>query len=377
MRKTTLTWILVLSNNQKEFQQPSAYQQFNYEGEMYNIHTERGDLVVSPEHKVYAQTPSDSLNSLVLNISTLDCFLKPSSLDQMAQPNFNASANIGTSLSWISCLASCSNSLYSFGEIDDIYLLNSSIIGSICSEVNFEYLRRSGLFFLNSSILYAAVNNLIPSKSEFTIMNLTGFSLKNENNIFVSTINSIYHPASLCLFQTRSFNSLPNFKQSSSVNVEFSNNLSNLFSNKALFTFSAKNCLIDSEKFNSGNSSICCFNSGGIDKVILGILTPPSNNVYPVDNVHLFKPFAQNYNLIPITEAYELLQEGQEVTFLDENNQEIKITGITKEDYSGQIYGVDVENDIVLVRRNGLSILVPTNEPSGTKSSTVTFTGES
>ena len=45
------------------------------------------------------------------------------------------------------------------------------------------------------------------------------------------------------------------------------------------------------------------------------------------------------------------MREGKELMFMDENGSEVKVKSITKEDYSGKIYDVDVPNDVVLVRR--------------------------
>ncbi len=60
------------------------------------------------------------------------------------------------------------------------------------------------------------------------------------------------------------------------------------------------------------------------------------------------------FELIQITELYNLIQEGRNVWFLDSEGQEVRILDITKENYSGKIYDVDVDNDIVLVRRKNI-----------------------
>ncbi len=58
-----------------------------------------------------------------------------------------------------------------------------------------------------------------------------------------------------------------------------------------------------------------------------------------------------NFELMPITIVYDLINEGKEVYFLDSENKPIKVKSIEKEDYKGKIYDVDVPNDIILVRR--------------------------
>ncbi len=427
MKKITLTWMLVLSNNQKEFQQPSAYQQFNYEGEMYNIHTEKGDLIVSPEHKVYAQIEKDSLrnwsNSSVVKTLTNDCSFRCELFDQIGTLlNSKDKAKKGTS-DW----SEISGSAFNKNSFDSGIIsisANAACLASVYNSNGTLLLEQINSRYLSNSL----INDSGPSNLRlYLLINfLVNESLLNkEKTMLVSTTSSIYNlPSFFNLFNMSCLSCLPNFKQSSSVSLLFFNNSSNWCNALSLFTslsnsslaisdqftqlkpfmfsincsstanvieaiylhpasfsnrfnFSTlllRPCLNSSFQLTSGCSSNLFFNSSGIDNVILGIFIPPSNYLITSE---IFKPSASNYSLIPITEAYALLQEGKEITFFDENNQEIKITGITKEDYSGQIYGVDVENDIVLVRRNGLSILVPTNEPSGTKSSTVTFTGES
>ncbi len=62
------------------------------------------------------------------------------------------------------------------------------------------------------------------------------------------------------------------------------------------------------------------------------------------------------FSLEKISEIYSEISLGEvsseDLIFLDENLNEIKVKLITKVLYSGKIYDVDVENDIVLVRRN-------------------------
>ncbi|MBI2045527.1 hypothetical protein HYT23_05715 [Candidatus Pacearchaeota archaeon] len=58
-----------------------------------------------------------------------------------------------------------------------------------------------------------------------------------------------------------------------------------------------------------------------------------------------------DFKLIPVTQIYNELNQGKEIYFLNENNEPVKVKSIEKIPYNGKIYGVDVENDIVLVRR--------------------------
>ena len=228
----------------------------------------------------------------VENILILDCFLNASSFDQIGQFNFNASAKYGLSFACgDNSFALDSNSLYDCEDIIVINSFNLSIINSISLGFNLEYLTRSGMFCFNSSKTYFGENNSNLRCSEFIIVNRTGFSLKNENKILASSTNFIYHPSCLCLFQTLSFSSLPNFKQSSSVSSDFSNILSKSLSNRALLAFSDKNTRTDSEILSSGKELSCFFNSSGMDRVMFGIFDSPQSSVYSVKDVQLFKLF--------------------------------------------------------------------------------------
>jgi len=76
-----------------------------------------------------------------------------------------------------------------------------------------------------------------------------------------------------------------------------------------------------------------------------------------VKDVEIFKSSASknlsNFKLIQISEIYNNLENSSnELVFLDENLNEIKVNSITKVPYSGKIFDVDVSNDIVLIRRN-------------------------
>jgi intein/homing endonuclease len=374
--------VMTLNNEsgEKEWQIPVERQIFdNGDNDMYRIELvdengKESELVVSEEHKVYAklrednQTFNNSLKSFVLNTLTDNCFLNLGSFDQIGQFNFNASANIGTSLSCINCLACDSNCSNDSLGIILINLFNSSNISLNCTELILEYFNISDSFFFNSSITYSGVDISNPRKSELTIINRTGLSLKKDINMLVSTTNCIfYQPSFLYLFHIPSLILSPSFKQSSSVSSEFSSILSSFLSNKALLTFSSKNCLIDSEKFNSGNSSNLSFNSLGIDSVMFGIFEP---SVYSVEDVDIYKSFGEedlsNFKLQKITETYKQFENKEEIYFLDSENNPIRVKSITKEQYNGKIYDVDVENDIVLVRRKNSSEIWSGNSNNGT-----------
>jgi len=328
-----------------------------------NCKKKTGDLVVSEKHRVYSSS-REFLNSFVLNISTSGCSLNAGSLDQIAQLSLSASAKYGVSLSDLCGDNSCAFDSNSLKDSFGITLKNfciSNNASSNCSEVSLEYFNTSDLFFLNSSIAYEGIKSFMPRNSEFIIMNLTGFSLKNDIKMFASTTNCIfYQPSSLYLCHIPSFTLSPSLRQSSSVSSEFSNSLSSFLSSNALLTFSDRNLRTDSEKFNSGSASSCSLSSAGIDNVKFGILSSLDlDSVYSVKDVQLYKGFG----LRGITSVYEEFKNGEDVWFMSENRELVKVKNIRKVPYLDKIYDVDVENDIVLVERNGLVVWSGNSDP--------------
>ncbi|RKY96077.1 MAG: hypothetical protein DRQ03_07885, partial [Candidatus Hydrothermota bacterium] len=75
-----------------------------------------------------------------------------------------------------------------------------------------------------------------------------------------------------------------------------------------------------------------------------------SNNV---ENKYL-----NQFSLEKVTEIYKKLEENPDLEyyFLDKDKNPVKVLEIKKVPYSGRIYDVDVENDIVLVRRAGIPV---------------------
>jgi len=58
-----------------------------------------------------------------------------------------------------------------------------------------------------------------------------------------------------------------------------------------------------------------------------------------------------DFELRAVSDVYSDYEEGKELYFLDSENEPVRIESINKAEYDGKIYDVDVENDIVLVRR--------------------------
>jgi len=71
-----------------------------------------------------------------------------------------------------------------------------------------------------------------------------------------------------------------------------------------------------------------------------------------LENNRAYKKLSINdFKLQKITDVYSDIQEGKDVYFLDGNNEPVKVKSMTKENYKGKIYDVDVTNDIVFVKR--------------------------
>ena len=51
--------VATLNQSRMEFNTPTDIQDFAYTGDMYNVETEKGNLSVSPEHKVYAKIENE------------------------------------------------------------------------------------------------------------------------------------------------------------------------------------------------------------------------------------------------------------------------------------------------------------------------------
>ncbi|MEK6734792.1 MAG: hypothetical protein AABY27_06805, partial [Pseudomonadota bacterium] len=134
---------------EKEWQLPVERQIFdNEDDDMYKIELEDGsELVVSPEHKVYAGVEDERENqislsknilskSFVVNTLTNDCLIRCLSLDQIAE--FVDNANAKKSISSGSGINSCAFSRKSSYSTDLKNLIDSStsvcLISNSCSE---------------------------------------------------------------------------------------------------------------------------------------------------------------------------------------------------------------------------------------------------
>ncbi|MFH1592832.1 MAG: Hint domain-containing protein, partial [Candidatus Woesearchaeota archaeon] len=451
-----------------EWQRPLDKQIFDHDGEMYRVETENGELVVSPEHRVYVSKDEPnkkeifSMNlddnqislfrnnlskSPVLYILINDCCLKCESFDQIAESIERANARKSTSsgsssdsialskkLSYSSNLKKVMDSSISFCLISNscsesfdldkhssLCFINSDFINSGAknlalmeenryAEVDFEFIIANKTLLSNTSFISAnhptnsllfleeiLSNNsslLFGCSSESSSLNLPFFTfLPNSTDHLMSSCSSLdLNFLSNCCFNISRLSKLSltssdqftqgnwaisDFSSSSTANVMDAIYITPLAFNFSSFlsspTFSIIALRATSATFTSGNNLLNFFNNfSGTDTVILGILYPPSIYVNKSKYVDVFKPFDSekdhNFSLRPIKQVHEEFEQGKEIYFLGADGEEIKVNSITKVPYSGKIYDVDVENDIVLVRRKSEKKLVENYDEDSNRS---------
>ena len=395
---------------EKEWQLPLERQEFDSPEFMYKIVLEDGsDLLVSGKHRVYSASKS-SLSSSVVN--TLTAFLinsswKCESFDQIGQFNLSANAKYcsssGSEISEAARFNCCGETLaFKLTNFDNI----SFILSNLFSETLSNSQSSSECSSNSSSINLCEYNSKECSCANF-LVNEPFFS--NENAMLASITNFIYLP--LDSFANFSLTSLANLMQSSSVNLLSLVNSSSSLNSFVLCDLSSNSCLTNSDQttqtnldnlflnsssianvtdaiynsplafnssifsssssflittlratsatFTSGNSFLnLANNSSGICTLILNdfaILTPCSVYFNKSNYFDIYKSFDEKdlskFSLQSITETYEEINNGKEIYFLNAENKPIRVKSITKQAYDGKIYGVDVPNDIVLVKR--------------------------
>ncbi len=325
------------TSGEKAWQKPMERQEFEHNDDMYKIILEDGsDLVVSPEHRVYvriiADTLEDSLSSErdkmrdTSNLSSYNFiklpskssgFVLSSNLDNEFSNEFGFLCGIlnqttenifslGNKLGLLKCLSFVNNTLSSdleidanlpfenpFGAVIELYPLDLKNCNNSLSRV-FSSIRNFGLSFWKSDddILATSCDGSRIMKGCFDMF----FSQGREGFQYFFNRSSIFEH----------FQDLPDH---------------------------------DSCSFESGcsttNLTIC-------NNIIINF---NSHNVNDKDKVY------KDFGLMPVKDVYSLVKEGKEVWFMDSDNNPVRVLNISKEDYSGKIYDVDVGNDIVLVRR--------------------------
>ncbi len=254
------------------------------------------------------------MSSSVVNTGISDCFLRCGSLDQIGKNNFNASAKYGESFgSGINKSAFLNKVLYSLFSTNTTLLFNNSII--LEKDLIFDFSINPSLYLYNSTNENSGASNinlysdkmLFAAEEDFISANKTLASTINFNYINPSFFNLLVMP--LLTFSPISTHQFSNSLSSSSCFNIF------CFQDNSL-VFSTNFTLTNPDQFISGNCSILCLTSGGIDKVMLTILNPP-NYVKKHKYVEIFKPFdSEEYELVRIKDIYSEFVSGEKELFL-------------------------------------------------------------
>jgi len=291
-----------------EYQKPMERQIFDYNKDMYKINLvdnngKEGELVVSEKHRVYSGSENLSFVSPIMMVEInnfnntffdVDLISKNIALEDMDSPF---------------------TSEFVFQRLEMFRVFKNRCNLSRECFVKFPVFGAGFSYpFFNT---FGIFENHFLQNSSFDVVLNGPFSASET----LLTNSSLYSSSSTGCQSICSQNS-----QSSSVTSPFSLYLLNISCfrslTKALVTNSESN-----------------FNSLIDNCAMLG------------DNEKEYINFSINYNLKPITEVYSSFNNGEEVWFLDDNRELVRVKNISKKKYDKMIYDVDVENDIILVRR--------------------------
>ncbi|MDP3026076.1 MAG: LamG-like jellyroll fold domain-containing protein, partial [Nanoarchaeota archaeon] len=319
---------------EKEWQIPLERQEFEHDKEMYKVILEDGsDLVVSEEHKVYAGEGLEGRGSTV-NLSSYNVMNLPSKLSEdFSLINLENSFNNNSELSCgilNQTIENIVSLLYENLSVKSQSLVTNILCSDLENSANLPLSSCLGLKITSKSFLRNCNSSFLTFSSS---RNLSSWSF-DANDDIISSLNK-----TSCILQS-CFN--------------------------MLFCERHKECIKNFFYWNSSfeqlknlpNHDSCAFESG-LSMADIAVC----NNIFVNFNFHCndinnndYLSFSieknpSNFKLQLITETYEDINNGKEVYFLDSENNPIKVKSITKQEYNGKIYDVDVENDIVLVRR--------------------------
>ena len=315
----------VATLNQKtgdiEWQIPLEKQEFNNtNGELYLIILEDGsELRVNEKHKVYVSSEISNLSSyktinlpsnssvLVFDLSNLE----------------NDSVNTSTGLS-CGTLNQTTENIFSLVNLSESVKSSSLLINTLSSD-----LENSANFPLDKPFGFETTST--PScLRNFSNLLSTFSSSRNLTIEWNTELDIISAPHEISCILQGCFNMLisqgrEGFKDfiDRDISLEHFQNLPN-----------HNSCSYES-RLSVTNFSVC-------NNILINFDSHKN-----VNEQEVFKDF----QLMLITDAYSVLHDGAELYFLDSNNKPVKIKSIAKVAYNDKIYGVDVENDIVLVRR--------------------------
>ncbi|MDD5415372.1 MAG: hypothetical protein PHH96_11210, partial [Smithellaceae bacterium] len=378
--------VATLNESKTEFHNPTDIQDFVYNGEMYNVETEKGSLLVSPEHKIYAKAETSisavMMDKVLKNNSIThnpECENKASNLDsfeiaqimpeilEMQNRNAVQPGDLHNLLlerhehDWIFTPELMHNAPNLTGvNIHNLLhqSLNSSIVMGLLAGSLMRFLNLSTYSSFNgsSSTGYQSISSQNSWSSAESVP-----VLRNLSNMSLLSISSV--PTSDQLTHTKLSNSA--LKESSNATVMLTIYNSPLALNSCNFSrrFLSPS-LNTSGQLTSGLASILFLTSFDMENVTRFMLNTSCKCVDLCKCVEIYKSFGTakevkpentyGYKLINVQEAYEMLQNGSKISFLDENLSRIEVKAISREAYDGRIYDVTAPNHILLVRRDGL-----------------------
>ena len=351
------------TSGETEWQKPSEKQDFeNDNGEMYKIETEnadgeKGELLVSPEHKVYVGEERGSTVNLA-SYSVMNLPSKSSELDF----SLSSLENEMSKDSGLSC-----------------GILNQTI-ENIVSLLYGASSVKSQSFVTN--ILSSDIENLASSPLDSCLgLKTTSKSfLRNCNNSFLtfsSSRNFSFLPSDANDDIVASFNKTSCIMQSCFNMLLCEGNkecIKNLFYRNSCFKHlqdlpDHDSCAFES-RLSMADFAVC----NNIFVNFDSHCNNSTNNDYLSFSI---EKNLSNFNLIKISDIYNNLNNSQnkQLVFLDEKGREIKIKSIKKENYNGRIYDLTVPNHIILVKRGNLTVWSGNsyNNFTGLSSGTHTF----
>jgi len=378
-----------------EWQTPMEKQVFDYDKDMYRIVLEEGsDLLVSEKHKVFAGSPSISrvmmLKSKEDNNSFINSELQNKTLHDMhsifsceIMPKGFVMCGIDDDLSHLLPYSPADNRTFLTGLgdalfagwdnvhcVDHLSLLKNSSTDLYLNDFSF---LADLSFFTNSSLSGSSSTGCQSTSSQniqsSSVISPVSLYLSNISRFIISSLETSDQ------FIQENFSS-SEYDESSNEKVMLTIYSTPLFSSSlnffSLASFFNAPSFATSDQFMSGRCSSLFLSSFGIDTVNL-FMTNTSGCVDTRRCVQSYKSFenltqvaTDDFTLVDVTLVYEQIKSGKSVYFLNSDNEPIKIESISREPYEGKIYDVDVENDIVLVRRHNGTALWSGNSNNGT-----------
>ena len=317
------------TTGQTEYHNPVEIQNYAYNGEMYNIETNNGNLVVSPEHKVYGKLVyKDSISLVMMNKFVKNNYISSDFKEQ----------NKGT---YVSSFAFTQVAPEVFVVVDRNFVTISNLVNFLLNSP--EHGQISSLEFFKSLSEFIRSEYFKIHNSSHHLLNssrVIGFILPDFKSLKVLSQDSSISLTKDSLTSLLSSGEIPDISA-----IFLSNSTSSISS-----ILSEKDLAAILDQSTHPNLSIFFSN-------LSGTLTFNSTSFINNNNTYLNKQKTanlDNFSLMKISEIYDKLQDNQSLIFLDENLNPVTVETVEKKPYSGRIYDVTVPNHIILVKRGNL-----------------------